>query len=48
MSGLSHNIGSCGPLEAELWVGVAIRVNESCSCCVNVRIVSTFVNPNPT
>ena len=29
-------------------VGVAIRVNGSCSCCVNVRIVSTFVNPNPT
>ena len=25
-----------------------IRVNGSCSCRVNVRIVSTFVNPNPT
>ena len=31
-----------------LEVGVAIRVNGSCSCRVNVRIVSTFANPNPT
>ena len=29
-------------------VGVPIRVNGSCSCRVNVRIVSTFANPNPT
>ena len=29
-------------------VGVAIRVNGSCSCRVNVLIVSTFANPNPT
>ena len=32
----------------DLLVGVAIRVHGSCSCRVNVRIVSTFINPNPT
>ena len=29
-------------------IRVAIRVNRSCSCRVNVRIVSTFANPIPT
>ena len=33
-------------LWVQLWV--TIRVNGSCSCRVNVRIVSTFVNSNPT
>ena len=31
-----------------LEVGVVIRVDGSCSCRVNIRIVSIFVNPNPT
>ena len=29
-------------------LGMVIRVNGSYSCRVNIRIVSTFVNPNPT
>ena len=36
------------PIEL-LYVGVVvIHVDGSCSCYVNIRIVSTFVNPNPT
>ena len=31
-----------------LYPGVAIRVDRSCSCRVNVQIVSIFVNRNPT
>ena len=35
-------------LEVGNHLGVAIRVNGSYSCRVNIRIVSTFANPNPT
>ena len=35
-------------LELEYWLRVAIRVYGSCSCRVNVQIVSTFSNPNLT
>ena len=31
-----------------LYLGVAIRVDRSCSCRVNVRIISIFVNRNAT
>ena len=36
------------PHAIDLFLGVAIRVHGSCSCCVNVRLVSIFANPNPT
>ena len=31
-----------------LQLGVAIRIDGSCSCHVNIRIMSTFANPNRT
>ena len=47
---IEFNLRKPKPFYMGVWfrLGVAIRIDRSCSCSVNVRIVSTFVNPNLT